>query len=267
MQVHALWRFLSMWLVALQGRRGVVTQPAVHCEGALPGVEVAVGACRTGLAQQDQSLIQVRGRLLAPVAEKVDTSCNPGGMCPKGAIVLSGDTVFLASHTGLRLAVDRTEVDASGLRNERWELFSLIKAMGGGAGISSGDKIFLKAHTGSFLAVNGSELFAKDDLMSTQEMFRVLRRAGSGPLLSGDDVSLVAHTQKRVTVQGPTVLAQGEHDLERETLTVQKVTPPWLLPATGGPLEAVPGDVVTTTPLPLPMPSVPVAEHLKEEPH
>lgn len=233
-----------MLLAAAWLARAHVGGVAEECQGGL-------GACRIGRVEQEHVLIQVRGHnTLVPT---VDASCGPGGMCPVGAPVHSGDSLFLGSHTGMRLAVDGPKVDATGLHRERWEIFTIVKASGG-VDIFSGDDILLKAHTGKYLSVEGSEVNAKYEEGLMWQTFRLARRVGPGLLQSGDKISLIAHTQKRISVKGNAIVAKWEHDGVWEALSVQKVIPPWKLPITGGPAWVVPGDASTTTTTPFPLP-------------
>lgn len=198
---------------------------------------------------RDHAFIQVRGSWSrSVVTSKKASSCGSSFLCTAGTPVDSGDAVFLGSHTGFRLAVNSTEVDASGMHRELFEVFTLLKAQGDRSGIFSGDKLFLRAYNDKFVSVNDSKVFAEYSHSLIWETFQLIRRAGPGRLLSGDSISLIAHTSKRISVHDSSVVAKWDHDLDWEALTVQKVTPPWQLPSTGGGEKEPPRAITTKSP-------------------
>jgi len=210
-------------------------------------------AAASPILTKDMLLVQARPSLQSPAAAQRALACGPAGWCPAGMPVDHGELVFLTSHTMRRLGVNDTSLDASGKHRERWELFTLLKAGGGGSDISSGDEVLLKAHTGHFVSVHSTTVAAPRAVeggRGPRETFVLTRREGSGRLRVGDDISLAAHTGRRLSVTaGGQVVATsgGEEEGHEEAFTIHKVIPPWQLPRTGGALEAVPGDVTTTT--------------------
>jgi len=139
-----------------------------------------------------------------------------------GAVV-SGDSIQLSAHTGKKLDVEGTAVQARWGETGLWQTFS-IESFGGGA-IFSGDAVFLKAHTGKLVDVQDVEVQARWEDRGTWQTLHIEKKEGSGAVMPGDTIFLRAHTNKMVEVDGVAVQARwGETGLW-QSLVIQKAAP------------------------------------------
>jgi len=137
-----------------------------------------------------------------------------------GGNIMSGDTVFLTSHTGALVHVDGESVQAGW--NDMGTLQSLIIEKPGGGEIWPHDIICLKAHTGKFIETNSQSniVGAHWDQCAREQGFRIDKEEVDA-IFSASYVFLKAPTEKLLDVEDNIVKARYNAEGDWQKLQIK----------------------------------------------
>jgi hypothetical protein len=138
--------------------------------------------------------------------------------------VFSGARISLLAHTGKRIEVEGSSVQARWSEAGLWQTFTIQNY--GGRAIFSGDAVFLKAHTGMMVDVQDTDVQARWQAWGDLQRFFIQKKDGSGAVVPGDRVVLQAHTGKMLDVQGHAVAANWHDAGDWQTFTLEKGVEP-----------------------------------------
>lgn len=154
-----------------------------------------------------------RGDWQAIVIEKKDDDVHTH-------TVLSGDTVYLKTHTGKHIDVEGNSVRARWSDMGTWQSFRIekhglmLETPGGGPvdeAINENDIVCLRAHTGKNIDVQDGTLQARWGECGGWQKFRV-EKEHPGAIRSGTAVLLRGHTGRRIDVEGDMVQCRWNED-------------------------------------------------------
>merc|ERR1711939_54057 len=134
---------------------------------------------------------------------------------------MGGQAIHLLAHTGNRIEVEGTAVQARWAETGVWQTFT-IESYGGRA-IFSGDAVFLKAHTGTMVDVQGSAVQALWNDKGGWQQLHIYKKDGSGAVMCGDAIFLQAHTGNLIEVEGTAVQARWREKGDWQTLVIETV--------------------------------------------
>merc|ERR1711998_632095 len=95
--------------------------------------------------------------------------------------VFSGDSIHLLAHTGNRIEVEGTSVQARWSEAGLWQTFTIQNY--GGRAIFSGDAVFLQAHTGMMVDVQDTDVQARWQDWGDWQRFFIQKKTGSGAIM------------------------------------------------------------------------------------
>lgn len=123
-----------------------------------------------------------------------------------GGEVLSGDKVYLKSHTGAFIDVEDSVVQARWSDKGTWQSL-VIESLAGGGGIHSSDTVCLRTHMGNYIHAEGIALSALWRECGSWQHMRI-DREDNHAIFSGQMVSLFSHAGKFLEAEDELVQAR-----------------------------------------------------------
>lgn len=138
----------------------------------------------------------------AAVTATTTTTTKVTTLSPCAVEIVSGDTVFLKSHSGQGNQIEvseRGQVQARWRERAGWQSLVIMKE--GDGKILAGDTVFFKTHLETFIDVEGSGVRARFSEKGTWQGLKVEKPAGGSAIRAGDVICLQAHTGNYIDVE------------------------------------------------------------------